>query len=270
MKRNLSEDFEAIYLRFNMCKKHIPNADHAELDKPDFKKAVKYMASKYYMKHKDLFAVHGFEYEDILSIATVFGLTYMGIDVEISDPRNGRAKYLIMMRYISQRMNNLVKWIAKKFNADDAWVMTLEKFTGAVDKYSADLSKERDIATEEDLLMAQRDAMDAVNADLDRGEDSEELLAQKDLIMGNIKAAKKRIAKNNKKRKSLTAKLRKRLAARPKKYREQLCYYATSKHTSKEVRRKARGLCRKYGIDYIEWLKKKSESPGFDSTQFTF
>lgn len=269
-KRNISEDFEAIYLRYNMIKKHMPRADKAELDKPDFKKAVKYMASKYYGKHRDLFASNGFEYEDILSIVTVFGLTYMGLEVVIEDDRNGRAKYLIMMRYISQRMNNLIRWITKKFNTDDAWVVTMDKFSGVVDRHSAALYKEIDIASEEDLLVVQQDAMEALNSQLSQDRGNAELLAEKSDVMTSINKTRKQITKKNKKRKSLLSKLRKKLDAKPEKYLEQLCYYATTKHTSRDVRRKARGLCRKYGIDYIEWLKKKSENPNFDPTQFTF
>lgn len=62
--------------------------------------------------------------------------------------------------------------------------------------------------------------------------------------------------------------MKKTFDADPLKFSEQLCYYASIKHVSFDVRKKAQLICKKYGIDYISWAKKQIEDKNVPSSNF--
>ena len=77
--------------------------------------------------------------------------------------------------------------------------------------------------------------------------------------------------KKRNKNRSLTLKLLKnKFYENPLKYKKDLCYYATTKHVSSDVRKKARLICKKYNINYAEWLKNESKKIDFDFSDFTY
>jgi predicted nucleic acid-binding Zn-ribbon protein len=52
------------------------------------------------------------------------------------------------------------------------------------------------------------------------------------------------------------------------KYKESLAFYATSRYTSSDARKKAREFCRKYGINYTEWVRNRIKDSGHDVSEF--
>jgi hypothetical protein len=225
-RRNLSDDFEEVYLRYNMVQKYMPQADCDLLSDPQFNRVVSYMTNRYFSIYRDLFSTYGFEFDDLRSIVSVFGLTYWG---HVKPPARNKDSFTIMMRYIGQRMQNLVKWVARKFGVDEAMVFTMDKF----DKVAE---------------------MSAYTEYSDPKEDSEEEVV---------------VYKTKHKDKMLVA-MREKIAKEPSLYAEQLCHYATTKHVARDVRKKARDLCKRYGIDYLAWLRDKSKNLNFDPIHYTF
>lgn len=71
---------------------------------------------------------------------------------------------------------------------------------------------------------------------------------------GEVKAL---ITKETKESAEQVSKMRGILHADPKRFSTQLCYYASTKHVSYDVRQEARKVCDRYGIDYVGWATKQ-------------
>jgi hypothetical protein len=228
MRKNIKDNFEDVYLRSNILKKYFKKVDYSLLNDQNFNKIVSYLTRKHYMKSKYLFAMNGFEIEDVNNVIRIYGLIFWA-----HSKRKTREKkdYLTMIRYINQRMVNFTKWIAKKFNVSDISIVSFDA--------NPTLIKNQLVYNQED-----------VNVET-------EFLGHKD----------KKINKN----KSLELKkLKDKFYENPLKYKKDLCYYATTKHVSSDVRKKARLICKKYNIDYTEWLKNESKKIDFDFSSFTY
>lgn len=266
MRRNLKDHFEAMYLRYNMAEQYMRKADQTILQDTQFKKVVAYMAGTYFHRYKDLLMNNGFEFDDLHNIITVFGLTYWGHSKP--EARDKKA-FMFMMRYIGQRMQTLIRWISRKFGADEATMITSDSFQFLADRsmYSiySDVAKEdEDEITPEDV----QDEIDSLSLNLTvRDRYTSRAIRERKAILSKIR---KESTARKKMDAELTSRLRAKLMSDPSKHKDQLCYYATSKHIGKDMRNKARSLCKKCGIDYIGWLKEKSIGIDFDTNQFTF
>jgi hypothetical protein len=255
MRRNLKNNFEEMYLRYNMVKKHIKEADPTIVDDPNFKRCVAFMTKRYFFRYKDFFVSNGFEMEDVSNIVMLFGLTYWGHSKPASRDHNA---FNIMMRYINQRMQTTVRWISKKFHTEEiSAIVSLDSLHGDIRQDDNDLFDLDSLSSDNIIESSPRRKTNVKNID-------DELLAE------DQRRAKKEIRASKKRDKQLSFLLKKKLEHNPSLYSEDLCYYATSKHVGKDVRMKARSMCREYGIDYVQWLKDKSHKIDFNLNQFTF
>ena len=264
-RRNLRDHFEAMYLRYNMASKYMRKADQTILQDTQFKKVVAYMAGVYFNRYRHLLVNHGFEYEDVHSIVTVFGLTYWG---HSSPPERNKTAFMFMMRYVGQRMQTFVRWVSRKFSADEVQVMTSGNFQFLSDQsiFDAGIHEETE-PDDQDYLIEEIAALEKILVD---DEVPDRYVKRTLKTSKKILTAQQKIRlQERKEQDALTKDLKSRLEADPKAYSEQLCYYATSKHVGKDVRNRARVMCRRYGIDYVQWLKDKSLKLDFDSNQFT-
>lgn len=141
-----------------------------------------------------------------------------------------------MIRYVNQRMGNFTKWVAKKFKVSDVSVMSFDPSSQLLKKEFAEDFESKFIEPE----------------DIDN--------------IDNIDSFKKR----NKNKSLVSKKLKSKFYENPLKYEKDLCYYATTKHVSSDVRKKARLICKKYNINYVEWLKNESKKLDFDFSNFTY
>lgn len=250
-RRNLSNDFEAMYLRYNMAAKYMSEADKSILDDPQFKKVVSYMTNYYFNRYRDLMSSNGFEADDLRNVITVFGLTYWG---HCKPEARDRKAFTLMMRYMSQKIRTMVRWISRKFGADE---VVLVGFRTADSMQRA-----------ESMLVAQESESqeDEVQTFSDGDPYQEMLDAEQE---EETRKTDKRTAADKRSSRMLVAAMRRKLEENVEEYSEQLCYYATSKHVAHDVRMRARKFCRQYGIDYAKWLKERADKLGTDMNQFT-
>lgn len=276
--RIYSKNFEEIYLRATTLRRFMHKADPAVLNDPDFKRTVKYMTKLYFVQHRSFFTSHGFEFDDLHSIVTLYALAYMGMPrAEMST----KSVYTIMMSFIRQRVNFLMTSIVREFNTDDVMVSTIDDFSEIEDKSvcTIELDGERmwshgESVTDGEISSSLEDRIFTINEKLTTSKKSDQLwlkLKRSQLEKESV-AVEKKISTKRKEflstRKSTLKELRALFMADPAKYSNQLSYYATTKHVSKDIRKKARLLCKKYGIDYKTWLKEKLNSVSLDSVEF--
>lgn len=234
-KRNVSTDFEGMYLRYNMVKKYISSADPELLNNKYVKKAVNAITDRYFYRCHDILVHNGFAKDDVHSIVRLFALTFFGhSNVQIVDDKAVR----FMSRYINQRLQTLTRWIAKKFGVSDS--MRIQS------------------------TMTNEDGSDWFQYVMDR-KSLESYGLEPEVIPENDP-----IEIVTKGQKAEVQALKRKLSANIDKYANTLCYYATVKHVAFNVRRVARTVCRKHGIDYVEWLKRKASETDLDLSQFTF
>lgn len=260
-KRNLKDDFEAIYLRYNMVKKHISEADPTILQDLQFKKCITHMTTSYFRRYHDLFVSNGFGFDDLQNIITVFGLTYWG---HSKPEARDRKAFMFMMRYIGQRLSKLVYWITRKFGVDEVNVISTEHAGVLHDKgiYQEYLAAE----PQADLESTIADTEDEIDFSLEyEGDESPTV----DRLSQDLKEMKADRRAASKERREITARLKAEFLKDPKKHSDILCHYATSKHVSREVRSKAKLICKRYGIDYITWAKNKAAVTDYDHSHFT-
>jgi len=230
MRNTISNNFENVYLRSNILKKYFKKVDQSIFKDEDFNKIVSYLTRKHFVKSRQLFTMNGFEIEDVNNIIKIYASVYWA---HCKKTTKTKKDYLIMIRYVNQRMGNFTKWVAKKFKVSDVSVISFDPSSQLLKKEFAEDFESQFIQLE----------------DID-----------------NIDTYKKR----NKNR-SLTLKLLKnKFYENPLKYKKDLCYYATTKHVSSDVRKKARLICKKYNINYAEWLKNESKKIDFDFSDFTY
>jgi|GEM_PF-6145129 len=230
-KRNsIKNNFENVYLRSNILQKYLKKTDPSLFKDQNFNKIVSYLTKKHFLRSKRLFTMNGFEIEDINSIIKVYAIVYWS---HCKIKTRTKKDYLIMIRYVNQRMINFTKWVAKKFNVSDVSVVSIDPASQILKKEFA-----------QDFESSSVDLEDIKNDNF--------------------------IKKRNKNKTLIPRMLKNKFYENPLKYEKDLCYYATTKYVSSDVRKKARNICKKYNINYAEWLKNESKKMDFDFSNFTY
>lgn len=230
MRNTIKNNFEDVYLRSNILKKYFESSDVSVFNDVNFNKIVSYLTKKHFLKSRHLFTINGFEIEDVNSIIKIYAFIYWA---HCKKDTRTKKDYLIMIRYVNQRMGNFTKWVAKKFSVSDVSVISFDPHSQLLKKEFTDDFESRFIEP----------------GDIDS--------------VTNVK-------KRNKNRSLILKNLKNKFYKNPLKYEKDLCYYATTKHVSSDVRKKARLICKKYNINYAEWLKNESKKIDFDFSNFTY
>ena len=288
MRNNIKDNFEAVYLRMNTLRKYIHKADPNLLHDREFKRCINYMTFRYFYANRYLFSINGFEREDLQNIITLYGLAYFGCNAKSMDQRG---QYLCMMKFISQRMSNLINWIAKKFGVDEIQVTLMGKFPKMIDTlYQPQTITINGIPmwghdnqlTNSEQLRSMFNRFDEINISIANKRKTasarklslhdssySSLLQEKKVVADNIATLQAKTVRRSKNKDLLQA-LRVKLADNPSKYSEQLSYYATSKHVGSDIRKAARAICNKYDINYKEWAKVKMNDGHGNNNDYTF
>jgi len=233
---NKKESFESLYLRESTAKRVDLNAYAHHLTDPSYKKIIQYVAKGFYRKAQKLCNFLDLEYDDIHSLASTFGLYYLGL------PKKEENNNVIMMKFIDQRLYYVIMTFKSKYNTADTIQVSM------------------DMDTDRDLKMSTKSYEDlveerSVDNEIERLENEVQALQQQKNTGTQTKIRRKkkqiRILKQSDalKKLDLTG-FRKKINLEPEKYSKILTYYAISKHVGHEVRRAAKSMCRKNRIDW--------------------
>ena len=227
-KRNsVFKDFEAVYLRAKCAKKAFINKDEvAKLTmSPQFEKCSRHIARKTFLKNKDMLLKHGFDIDDMTNIARVFAIESLNYPFEGKTEKDNR---YIFLKYINGKMDTFLLSVRRRFFIKESHIeLSLDEV------FKAKSGEDR-----EDLVYANIQAYTPFEYP---GLDDEEL---------GVYVSKEDVTKKYKL-------LRKELHGNIEKYSDRLAELATSKITEFQARKKARTLCKTYGIDYNAWALKQ-------------
>ncbi len=229
MRKNIRDNFEDLYLRSNIVKRDISNADPKVLKSKEFNKICVYMANTCFSENRKFLLTCGFDFDDILSISKIFGATYVGAKFDLTGSTE-KGKNLVMMRYIGQRLSLFVKWTSKKLHDEEISSEVFEKCM-AQSGTSSYISPEEEIEMMEEIMFGvkKKARWRMENSIKDkRKQHREEKLAQETLF----------------------ASLRAKLDNNHESLTEVLVYYSNAKAVSHDVRKAAQKYCVKYGIDF--------------------
>ena len=254
MKKNIRDDFEAVYLRSNIVRRDIGKADPVILKSPDFNKICAYMAGRCFLRNKTALLTRGFDYQDVLSVTKVFGATYVGANYTHKDASN-RTNRNLMMRYISHRLNTMVRWVSKKMKDEELLDRRYEITSGQMDHVPDEASLEGS------------STLDEINF-LEEDYSEEKSLKKRKRMLVNLREKRKNYAKKRKDERSLTNALKIKLEANYDKMTDVLAYYSTTKSVSFDMRKVARRYCDRYGIDYKAIAENMIKQNNYDKLEF--
>lgn len=266
MNNTLKNDFEKLYLRFNITKRAL-NALSQErvneiLQNTDFRRCTKYIANCVFAKHRIFLTSHGFWKEDMESIAQIFGINFYLYNVK-ADTKKG--ENTLLMRYVSQRFQNFIIWGRRKFGMEEKIYEVPGHTAMFVDKFSMPWDNESSVTLSDKVGYASEDCKN-IRKELKatRGSKNPEILANRAKLRVQSNTLRKTLSTLNTEKKTqlaaekkLTASLLKKLDKEWPKHKDTLSHYATSKCVPFDVRKKAKKFCKKYGIDYAEWAKER-------------
>lgn len=269
------EEFERVYLRENQIKRSLQNLSSAEVDdhlkNKEFIKTTAYIARKTFYKNKSFLLSHGFEQEDLESISQIYGLSFLSSNF---GNKTGKDKYYLMMRYINQRFEAFFLFFNRKFDISIKIPEVSIEQTGVpvaeLAHYESNLIQnepmsEDDFFDQIDLTKKQIKLIKAKSLDKSLlKQEKQELLKKKTLLLKSNRSLKEQLQKikqknkkNDREQKSRSLALKKRFSENWEQYKDQLCYYSTSRHVPNDVRKKARSFCKKYKVDFVAWAKNK-------------
>jgi len=227
-KRNsFKRSFENIYLRSNILRRAMTELPRSKIDSivsdREFQDMTRYVAMRVFNRYRDFLLVYGFEAEDLISMARLFGVNFF---ISKYEAKTKKDENYLMLRYIGQRFHRFIDWSIKKFGT----AMPVRPRAEAIGEDDDENASLYDEVSYRDWTSTSNLNTDEINGIMVYMEDQSPL-----------------------------ADLRKKLDSDWEKHSESLAHYATTTYTSQEVRRKARSFCRKYGIDYVKWAKAKIE-----------
>ncbi len=222
-RNNVSENFEACYLKENCARKAFANKEQLEklMNTPDFKRCVKYIANMTFKKNRSILLHHGFDHDDVTNIVRVLAMQF------VNNPFEGKTKkdtYYILMNFMMQRVETFMLFLNRKFRISE---------------------RKSDISIEDAVINWADQSIDLP------GEEVEE---QEEYVSKHMQKAK---ALESKVSELKTKIMRLKLELNIDAHADKLAYMATSKMVDFGVRKKARSICRKNGIDYIAWASKQ-------------
>lgn len=278
---NLNDHFEDVYLRSKTLRRYIDKTDTNIMRSTETAKVINYATERQMSVYGKMFQWNAFDREDIRSIVSIFACCFTGLEVQDKPKRD---YYYLMMNFIDQRMEFFVGCMLRKFQYND--VVCYNVLNGETAEHGFYDEQFRDdpmdfVANKEKVAeyvsgpFAEPEISYVEKAE--KAEDELETLKIQhcDAVQGN--EPKKRInslarnirrltgtaqsynQKANQKRKEeqkLNIELKKKFTEDPHKHAEQLSYYATYKGVPYDVRRVAKRICKKYGIDYVSYVGK--------------
>jgi len=299
MRNNIKDDFEKVYLRYNMLLRNVEHANLKHTKTSDYRKSVKYIVYSHYRRFSTLYSFNGFDYDDIYSIAKTFSLAYLGLP-EVRKKR--KIDYKNMIRFIGQKLSDLAIMVERKFKISDIVGMyssTKISYRSTGEAHESALLFERGSKIkntsifgtenknpeeiylegrnfEENLILDQMEELEIekviVKSSNSDGLDKTRALkaiSQKGVglkkrlraVTGDDETILSKFNRQQKKREVIDNKA---------KYADTLCYHATSKHVDNGVRKVAVKMCKQMGIDYVAWLKIKLQERPEDSPNYTY
>lgn len=297
---NIRDNFEDVYLRSKTIQKYLQSADQSLLKNNDFKRTINYISKYFYRRHRGTYQMAGFDLEDIHSIATMFGLVFSGYGQRYETPKDF---YTVMMRFISQRMHRMAGWVIKKFQINElAPRQLIHSDPLAINGTNHDFGDQtynlhngiviegvhmtspislpadediRSLTAVVDLLEMEYDNQSKI-CENSSAPESKKARTAKGEIRNKLREAESRLSETKrirricrKEQKESYKVLKKELHANWHLYVDQLAYCSVSKYVSSGVRKSARSVCRKYGIDYTGWAKQQIQDHKLTESEIT-
>lgn len=278
VRNTVKENFEMVYLRSNWFSKFAPYANLKHTDTKEYKKIISFISKAHFNQYKLLFEMNGFLDEDVLSIVKTFSLVFLGLP---ENRKKRKINYKMMMRFITQRMLDVNKAISRKFRSEEV-VSCRSLSVGSLNCFSLTKNPEEILLESDDCKQYSLSQIELIDNCIKTASEEKKLLVSIDDIkkqdkkIRSLRFARKSIIIDFKLQKEFQDEFeentfdvknkKKEIAENKDKYVESLCYYATTKHVSYEVRKAAIKMCQKLGIDYKKWAQiKLSERPEYSS-----
>ena len=276
---SLSDNFEEIYLRERTLKRFIANGDLKLIAEKETAKVIEHLTDRQMAVYGKILSWNGFDREDIRSIVMTFCLCFTGIE-KLANAKSKKDYYYLMMNFVNQRMEYFISCVMRKFQISDvvnynvagthAVGSSQEEFIGMVAEEHREpgpAEEESEMTLPENISYLE-DQLEVIKLRFTEAEEAgkkDQAVQLKDAIgrmMTVIQSYREEHNESVQADRALSADLKKRLADNPKAHSEKLCYYATYKGIPYDVRRAARNVCRRHGIDYISWAKSRVGQPG--------
>lgn len=223
MRNNVQDNFEEVYLRINMARKAFANPEAVSklMSDPDFERCVRHVANLTFRKNSAVLLRHGFDGEDMISIARTIGVQF--VNNKFDGGRKDRA--YILMRFISQKMENFMIFLDRKFRINERHADVYLEEAGRSGGMAADA-----------LLVYQGERIPSPLL----GDEPSSVHVKISNLKGEVSRLKSMIMQS-------------RLNHGIDLHADRLAEIATSKLVDFSVRKRARHVCRKNGIDYVQW-----------------
>jgi len=264
-KRNLKDEYEKIYLRWNQAKRDLVGVKSEDLRNVDFVRVCKYTASKSFNNNRSFLLSNGFDYDDLLSMSKFFGACFLGYK-DKSEAIDDRRYYYMMTASIFQRLNRFMGWTANKMESHEVYDKVDIEHLESADAQEHIASSPIKV---DGVVMFGKEENKSLGVAL--FEITEELDIMLESNKGKTSKSKKLEAKKreikreiriiNKKQKNMFSGLREKIKSNPGIYSKRLAYYAHTKHVSGDVRKAARVYCNKYGLDHEKIFNESIKTP---------
>ena len=122
-----------------------------------------------------------------------------------------------------------------------------------------------------DESLSSKDQMNEYDFEPDKLSESDDKATKKLFVAIKKERAvlKREMARKKRESKETTINLRSKIQDDSNKYTEELSYFSTSKHVSKEIRQAARRYCKKFDIDYKTIMKQIIHEKDYDTREFS-
>lgn len=262
-KRKLSEDFELIYLRHGEARKNLHKVTDKELKDPDVQRIIKFSTKKWFDRNSRVLLGSGYNFEDLQSIITIYAATFIGSGFK---GKTHRGTGLLMMNFIDQRVLRYLEWVKRKFSLDEI-VNTISFSTN--DSLYATLRADGGLVP---TALSKIEVIDELEFAIGKlSSNTDPASKRKMRSMKDQRVLLKRdLAKQRKDSKNKTIELKDKINTDHDEYTDELVYYSTSKHVSKDIRSAARKYCKKFNIDYRTLIQAVLRDGDYDIKEFTF
>lgn len=275
---NLDEHFEDVYLRSRTLRRFMDKVDNAVMADKETFKVIEHLTDRQMGVYGKIFSWNGFDRDDIRSIVSIFAACFTGLGVK---KKSKRDYYYLMMSFVQQRMEFFMSCVIRKFQVNDvschnvlstarpaiydfesadtpldllASSEAISQFVSGSAEAPEQSYRERAEEVEDRVEILKIQHSDAVESN--RPEQEVEAYRRAvDRLTNVAQSYRQEANKEVRKERALTTALKKRLAEDPAKYADQLSYYATYKGVPYDVRRAARNICKRHGIDFVAWVK---------------
>ncbi|MGH7240976.1 MAG: hypothetical protein ACREGB_01630, partial [Candidatus Saccharimonadales bacterium] len=246
-------------------------------------KSVKHVVGSIYSRNKTTFLSHGFDYDDVLNIGKFLGLlwtaTKIGPNTVVT---NEYDKHIILMHFLTQKLNLFMNRINRKFQVTNNLSNEVGVEGNLLETLTADervlnnpenavaLADDKPEVSPADQLDLDMKQLNVVEQDLsgiknllaDKPINREDLAIRKRrketkrrILSKRVDALRGALATEKSSKRTYSRTLKKELTKNLPAYKDKLAYCAVSGDVGFDVRKAARKMCKKYGIEYLEWAK---------------